>query len=211
MDKRFERLRRITYWKALHLLQDNYRRHRDDSLSWQNSIVSRNVRGYGVDISDASQEADQCHKQALIALEALQSQFALYVSFVELIRSEYPESLCKLPLAENQDIYEADPKLAALSVDSILAIVADNPIGISVRDIFVCLGDDHKDIAASVKRFVDSGKIKATKIGKHGKQTLYVLSELLRDFSKYSPMSKAEKQSLYKQLLPLQRKPTKKF
>jgi hypothetical protein len=86
----------------------------------------------------------------------------------------------------------------------------DNPTGITLRDIFLAMDVPEEDISDSVIRFSKSKTITSSPIGKgEHNSNMYQLFEILRDFDKYSPLSKTEKHRLFDRLKPFQRPPKK--
>jgi hypothetical protein len=101
----------------------------------------------------------------------------------------------------------------ANTISSFLAANTVDPrdnLGVSVHDICWLHDPDDKACANLVKRFNDSKKITATKLGKDtrdGRAALYRLSELLENFAEFLGLDSIEKIELRKQLAPHLRQP----
>lgn len=200
----------VTFWQVMQRHLSECHRWYEEAREWECLITRRRVKGYGsVDIEFAEGQVKSLQELGDASSSAFRMQWNRYQEFQQYVFNKLPAKFTSLPVANCDDISKIDPRTTALAIELILRELLAEPEeqGVSLRDIFVALDFAEEDISKSVKKFVDSKKIKTPAIGKTGGKNLYRLSEILIDFGNYSPLTPAEKTRLSKRLQPMVRKP----
>jgi hypothetical protein len=116
----FDSLANAQFWKTL---QNNLRegkRYVNEAVEWRTLKTRRQLKGYGVEVRQAENEAASCEELARAYQDAAGAQLVQYEAFKRHVLKSNPEAMKLLPLADGSEIDQLDPTVTALSVERIL-------------------------------------------------------------------------------------------